>query len=1494
MALTKVTGDFIKDGSITQGHLHSSHGITTSDIGEGSNLYFTTARVDSRIGDLSTSDLSEGTNLYYTDARADARITLQVGSNLDLSSKSTSNLSEGTNLYYTQARFNTAFTAKSTSDLSEGTNLYYTDARADARITAADTDSLSEGSTNLYYTDARADARVALIVDSAPGTLNTLNELAAALGDDANFSTTVTNSIALKAPLASPTFTGSSHFTGNVEVGDGTDISMDSSSNGQLMIDGNGYQGAIALDDQAMHIYHNSSSRSLVLGTNETARLTIAGGGNATFTGTITASGYNDSNWNTAYTYSQVGHLPLAGGTLTGQVIFPSAATTKPVLPNGFISRNDLDDTSGRHDIWGISERYYPSNSTAGDAWGIQWAGTPNDIVFVGGGTDRFTVSLDEGNITAAGTITATGGNSTQWNTAYGWGDHSAAGYAASATTLAGYGITNAIQKGADIASGASWTTATKFNSTGDLSQAAGNHALSVKSDNNNDAFMSFHISSDYAVHFGLDGATNRMHVGGWSEGTGTQYQLYDSRDFSVASVLNSNVTLATLGYTGATNANYITNNNQLTNGAGYLTNSNDRFYLTDTRGASRAPSYYDDRYIQGDFSQSSYFGVSGGDAWAGILTVSKWSSWDASHRQEQLIFAGTKLARRVATSDTAWSSTYDIIDTSGVDNVKSGYIQSNASLRAPIFYDSNDTNYYINPNSTSYVKYLGRREHQSGHFVGSYNNIGGNSAKSNPIYTIGSSYNPNETTLADMYGIGYAHPNLWGGGKTSDWGLYVANNGGIDATIGDGAVTAWFASQVHAAGDFRAPIFYDLNNTGYYVNPEGDSNFGGDLAFTSGAIGSIADGSSTVNQVSRIVFPQGGAGSWDGGQTGAIKIRLPIRANNNMWTMKVRIYNYATSTSQEYLLGNYSYSNGGYNSQASFHGGESSSPQNVRFGNDGTYDCVWIGETTSTWSYPVVSVLDFQAGFRGASIANNIDNYDISIVTSFGTVQTTIAPNTKAGNIVYADSSFRAPIFYDSGNTGYYMNPDSESKIVKLWINNGGGSGVGWSTGLNMGDGSNYWNMIQDVGVARQRNFGAGGYDWFSNGGTQLMDLSNTGNLLVSGDMRAPVFYDSNNTAYYTNPNSQSSLWGVAIRGDFDADGTENQIFFYGAGGSTTSAIGFKNGGQFANPTGNGDGWNTMLTMDTDGRGWVFRRGTGGTNFTSAYTSGWILNNGVWQANASMRAPIFYDSGNTGYYADPAGLSVMHSIKLIKHVNNTPRWDFSAYVVEAQHFYGNSGSQTMYLGESNYINIRNTADIHGDARAPIYYDRNNTAYYTRPSTSSNINSLYTAGLIQAGSSGTGNIYIGGTSGNYFRFHTNNSHTYFDANVGDIHWRQGASTRFIFYMTSANMTINGSLTQNSDERVKENIVEIPNAIDKVKAMKGVYYNRTDFNTDVTKVGVLAQEVEAVLPELIVEAPDSGLKSVAYGELTAVLINAVKEQQTIIDDLKSRLETLENN
>jgi len=90
------------------------------------------------------------------------------------------------------------------------------------------------------------------------------------------------------------------------------------------------------------------------------------------------------------------------------------------------------------------------------------------------------------------------------------------------------------------------------------------------------------------------------------------------------------------------------------------------------------------------------------------------------------------------------------------------------------------------------YAKGYGRYEHDTGHLIGSYNNVGANSANTNPIYTIGSSYNPSSSSLSNMYGIGYSHGNnasfLNFSGLTG-WGLYVAADGDarmfLDATTG-------------------------------------------------------------------------------------------------------------------------------------------------------------------------------------------------------------------------------------------------------------------------------------------------------------------------------------------------------------------------------------------------------------------------------------------------------------------------------------------------------------------------------------------------------------------------------------------------------------------------------------------------------------------------------------------------------------------------------------
>ncbi|HBA61999.1 MAG TPA: hypothetical protein DCZ92_14525, partial [Elusimicrobia bacterium] len=91
------------------------------------------------------------------------------------------------------------------------------------------------------------------------------------------------------------------------------------------------------------------------------------------------------------------------------------------------------------------------------------------------------------------------------------------------------------------------------------------------------------------------------------------------------------------------------------------------------------------------------------------------------------------------------------------------------------------------------------RTAHSNGFFVGSYNNVGSNDAKSNPIYTIGSSYQPTDTTLSNMYGIGYSHSNFWGGGKSTGWGLYTSEAGVIHNTISDSGM--WSSGSINAAG---------------------------------------------------------------------------------------------------------------------------------------------------------------------------------------------------------------------------------------------------------------------------------------------------------------------------------------------------------------------------------------------------------------------------------------------------------------------------------------------------------------------------------------------------------------------------------------------------------------------------------------------------------------------------------------------------------------------
>jgi hypothetical protein len=115
-----------------------------------------------------------------------------------------------------------------TDSLSEGTNnKYFTDERAQDAVgnvvgtglSYNDTTGAISVDTSTIATQSYVGTAVSNLVDAAPTTLNTLNELAAALGDDANYASTISTALGLKAPLANPTFTGTVAGVTSTHVG---------------------------------------------------------------------------------------------------------------------------------------------------------------------------------------------------------------------------------------------------------------------------------------------------------------------------------------------------------------------------------------------------------------------------------------------------------------------------------------------------------------------------------------------------------------------------------------------------------------------------------------------------------------------------------------------------------------------------------------------------------------------------------------------------------------------------------------------------------------------------------------------------------------------------------------------------------------------------------------------------------------------------------------------------------------------------------------------------------------------------------------------------------------------------------------------------------------------------------------------------------------------------------------------------------------------------
>jgi hypothetical protein len=450
----------------------------------------------------------------------------------------------------------------------------------------------------------------------------------------------------------------------------------------------------------------------------------------------------------------------------------------------------------------------------------------------------------------------------------------------------------------------------------------------------------------------------------------------------------------------------------------------------------------------------------------------------------------------------------------------------------------------------------------------------------------------------------------------------------------------------------------------------------------------------------------------------------------------------------------------------------------------------------------------------------------------------------------------------------------------------------------------------------------------------------NSSGDLYGTGSVRAPIFYDSNDTTYYGDFNSTSKQYQAIVFGDSSR---------YSAVSATINGTG---AGDKLILYGNTSNYDARVLVGAD-YDVIFKSqgapsGKGMFRFYSGTSATLALEISATQNTTStgdFRAPIFYDSNDTAYYVNPNGSS-----------NVAGQWSFQYSVLSRGH---SSGDNWMPYTDGNFyirapiVYVDNSIRCSSDVRGTIFYDSNNTGYYTDPNSTSNLLGLTVTNTItgnitgSAGSASSATFlnssnYINrcGSSGNantdfnntpagtvrhngddanltnspgatwwfYDNYRHSNGSNYWGTQVAwgweDNAYRlcqrnvtAGTWSGWVEYLStsgrsfSGSLTMTGNITAYSDLSLKENIQLIPDALSKLKTLRGITFTRNDVE-DKTKrhTGVIAQEVETVLPEAVM-TDEKGIKSVAYGNMIGLLIEAIKEQQQQIENQQKQIEEL---
>jgi hypothetical protein len=256
----------------------------------------------------------------------------------------------------------------------------------------------------------------------------------------------------------------------------------------------------------------------------------------------------------------------------------------------------------------------------------------------------------------------------------------------------------------------------------------------------------------------------------------------------------------------------------------------------------------------------------------------------------------------------------------------------------------------------------------------------------------------------------------------------------------------------------------------------------------------------------------------------------------------------------------------------------------------------------------------------------------------------------------------------------------------------------------------------------------------------------------------------------------------------------------------------------------------------------------------------------GAWEMIGSK-------NGWSGIYFNDSGDYLMANNNEVGHYQNGVGWKFRWYQGQMYVSRNNTGGGTEYtvLDSGNYSSWAIARG--GDTVTSIINFQTNNGGRLGATDSAKL---------QAYSTGNNAAFMSFHKAGHFAINFGID----DDNVMRIGGWSAAANLFQMDM-SGNLTMKGDVIAFSDERVKENIRTLDSALEKTLKLRGVSYTRTDSSDKSTKIGVIAQEILEVVPE-VVSQDANGTYGVSYGNIVGLLIEAIKEQQQQIDELKKRV------